>query len=334
MLTEKEIYAGHSINYPFPLLYERKDRHLFYDENFSFQIPPVHLHHLTDVVFNSDTIMNGWSVLDPFLRHSHVNRFNQVKRSLRLRLQKVKKRENVILGFQVWGNNYFHWMTETVPAIIAMRQQNSNALVMLPKFMLDVSFVKEVLDMMDWQYDTFSHNESIKASSFYAIPIPHVGRFNHNFLHQAAEQLRIKAGLDNRIVPFRKLYITRGKARRRKIINEDAMVEFLTKQGFEIHTLEEYSLDQQFQLFNESKLVLSNHGAGLTNIMFMHPNCKVLELKSDNNNYWCYFSLANVFGLKYAYMLCKGNSLNHRDADINVDLKELSSMIEKIDLMN
>lgn len=334
MRIEKEIYAGHIINYPFPLLNERKDRHLFYEENFSGQIPPVHLHHLSDVVFNSDTIMKGWRVLDQFLRHSHVNRFNQIKRSLRLRLQRVKKKENVILGFQVWGNNYFHWMTETIPAIIAMRQQKSNALIMLPKYMLDVSFVKEVIDMMAWEYDTFEHNECIMASSFYAIPVPHVGRFHYNLLQQAAEQLRIKAGFDNSIVPFRKIYISRGKARRRKIINEYALVEFLTKQGFEIHTLEDYPLGQQFQLFKESKFVISNHGAGLTNIMFMHPNCKVLELKSDNNNYWCYFSLANVFGLKYAYLLCKGNSQNHRDADINVDLKTLSSMMEKIHLLN
>jgi capsular polysaccharide biosynthesis protein len=330
MLIEKEICAGHSIDYPFPLLYERKDRHLFFDENFSFQIPPVHLHQLTDVFFNSDTVKKGWRVLDPFLRHNQVSIVNQVKRSLKLQTQKVKKRENVILGFQVWGNNYFHWMTETVPAIIAMHQHDENALVMLPKFMLDVVFVKEVLDMMAWKYDTISHNESVKASSFYAITLPHVGRFNHHLLNQAVEQLRIKTGVDSNIVPYRRIYITRAKARRRKIINENALVRMLTEQGFEIHTLEDYSLDQQFHLFNESKFVLSNHGAGLTNIMFMHPNTKVLELKSENNNYWCYFSLANVFGLKYAYMLCKGNSINHRDADIDVDLNELSAMIEKI----
>jgi capsular polysaccharide biosynthesis protein len=225
-------------------------------------------------------------------------------------------------------------MTETVPAIIAMRQQYGNALVMLPKFMLDVSFVKDLLDMMDWDYETFNHNESVKVSFFYAIPLPHVGRFNHTLLNDSVEQLRIKAGIDNSIVPFRKIYISRGKARRRKIINEYALVEFLTKQGFEIHALEDYSLFQQIRLFNESTMVLSNHGAGLTNIMFMQPNCKVIELKSENNNYWCYFSLANVFSLKYTYMLCKGSSINHRDADINVDLNELSSIIEKIDLMN
>jgi len=80
---------------------------------------------------------------------------------------------------------------------------------------------------------------------------------------------------------------------------------------------------------NESKMVISCHGAGLTNIMFMQKGQTVIELKEKNNNYWCYFSLARVFGLDYNYILCEGDDENHRDANIKVDLFALSELLEK-----
>ena len=125
------------------------------------------------------------------------------------------------------------------------------------------------------------------------------------------------------------LYISRDKAKRRKVSNELELSSFLKSKGFEKVILEDYTLDQQIQLMNESKMAISCHGAGLTNIMFMQKGQTVIELKEKNNNYWCYFSLARVFGLDYNYILCQGDNENHRDANINVDLHVLSELLEK-----
>jgi capsular polysaccharide biosynthesis protein len=331
MPIKKELYSGHSIDYAFPLFYNEKDRHLFYDENFSNEIPSIQLHILNHVRFDMNTVAKGFEVMDQYIRHNPTNRFNQVKRSVNIRFQKVKVRGNVILGFQVWGNNYFHWMTETVPAIHAMYQQDINPLVLIPESLFQLSFVKQLFEMNLWKYETFCNDEAIEAASMFAIPLPHVGRFNHYFLRSAVQKLISQSLVDESIIPFRKVYISRYNARRRKVTNEVEMVHMLRKMGFEIHMLENYSLKQQIQLFQESALVLSNHGAGLTNIMFMKPESKVLELKSENNDYWCYYSLANVFGLKYAYKLCLGNDKNHRDADVFVDLSNLFDILNQIE---
>jgi hypothetical protein len=61
----------------------------------------------------------------------------------------------------------------------------------------------------------------------------------------------------------------------------------------------------------------------------MQKGQTVIELKSDNNRYWCYFSLAKVFGLKYYYSLNKGSTANHRDADITVDIERLKVLVTK-----
>jgi capsular polysaccharide biosynthesis protein len=83
----------------------------------------------------------------------------------------------------------------------------------------------------------------------------------------------------------------------------------------------------QVRLFREAVLVVSNHGAGLSNIMFMPANGRVIELKAGKNDYWCFFSLARVCHLQYAYLLCEATADNHRSADIHVDLQKLLSLL-------
>lgn len=332
MEIKTEIFNSHDINYPYPLFYSDNDKELFYDENFSFRIPPIYIHEIKDVIFDENTILKGYTVLDQFLRHNQVNIFNKFRRAVKTRFQPYKSRQKVIIGFQVWGNNYFHWMTETLPAILAMQQHINQALVMLPESLYRISFIKDILEMLSIEFEIFKSGEAIRTESIFAIQLPHVARFNHDYLYTAVRKLKKSVEISNNVIPFRKIYISRDKARRRKITNELALIDLLEHKGFEIHVLENYSLKQQIQLFTEASFVLSNHGAGLTNIMFMNRGSSVLELKSQNNNYWCFFSLANVFGLQYIYKLCKGNSLNHRDADILVDLNELSTLLDKIEI--
>jgi capsular polysaccharide biosynthesis protein len=109
--------------------------------------------------------------------------------------------------------------------------------------------------------------------------------------------------------------------------DKNEVFEFLASRGFEKVILEDLQIKEQIRLFCEARVVVASHGAGLTNIMFMQKGQSVVELKSDNNNYWCYFSLARVYGLNYFYNLCKGSSQQHRDADIFVDIALLKKTL-------
>ena len=54
-----------------------------------------------------------------------------------------------------------------------------------------------------------------------------------------------------------------------------------------------------------ARYIVSNHGAGLTNMLFMKDGGSVLELRhvSDCINN-CYFTLASALDLKYFYQTC------------------------------
>ena len=57
---------------------------------------------------------------------------------------------------------------------------------------------------------------------------------------------------------------------------------------------------------SRARYVVSNHGAGLTNMLFMKDGARVLELRhvSDYVNN-CYFILASALQFDYLYQLCE-----------------------------
>lgn len=327
----KEVHAGHEIAYTPPLNFRESDRYLFYEENFSFSIPSVKVFELVDVCFSTAIIVEGLRVEDMFLRHQPAEALKNISRYLRLWVKSKRLEHAIIFGSQEWGNNYFHWMSELLPAILAMHKLESKLPVMIPVTILQMKFVRESLDILHIPAVQFSKVEQLKANRMLAVPVPHVGRFNHGFLQDLSEQLLKQIGNEPDMIPHRKIYISRLKAKRRKVINEVELIDLLEEQGFEKLLLEEYPLVEQIRIFRQARIVLSNHGAGLTNIMFMHAGTHVIELKASNNNYWCYFSLARVFDLQYAYLLCKGNIEDHRNADIEVDLQACKQLLTSLD---
>ena len=57
------------------------------------------------------------------------------------------------------------------------------------------------------------------------------------------------------------------------------MTRYLSEKGYEIIYPESISISEQVNLFNNAEIVISLHGASLTNIMYMNKNKKVLEIR-------------------------------------------------------
>lgn len=322
-----ELFPKHSISYPVPDNFNAGDRWLFYDENFAFEIPAIH-----QIALNETSICNAlvFQFNRPILeltRHKRLAFINLFKAVIRLQVSRNEKLEVGILGLQDWGNNYFHWMTETLPRIVAMQHQHPSMPVIIPSNYLAYPFIVESLELFKFVVKIIDVRQSLKIDRLFAISIPHVGRFNEGLMHFFRDKML--SGTYSCAQPFRCIYITRGKAKRRRISNEDAVFDSLEQKGFEKLELEDLKLIDQVKVFQEARIVVASHGAGLTNIMFMQKGQIVIELKSENNRYWCYFSMARVFGLKYYYSLNQGSSCNHRDADITVDVPRLQILVNQ-----
>jgi hypothetical protein len=96
-----------------------------------------------------------------------------------------------------------------------------------------------------------------------------------------------------------RLYISRGKARRRLVSNEDALWSQLEQQGFSRVYLEDYTWAQQINAFRHARVIVAPHGAGLANLIFCRPGTRVVEFFHPAYVNPCFWRLAALRGLDY-----------------------------------
>ncbi len=107
----------------------------------------------------------------------------------------------------------------------------------------------------------------------------------------------------------KRIFISRRDAPSRKILNEDEIFELFQIKGFERYDTGKMSVLEQIALFAQAEIVVGEHGAGLTNILFCKKATKVIELFQAliDTSFWF---PSQIFNLDYIPI----NSL-----DINAD---------------
>ena len=119
----------------------------------------------------------------------------------------------------------------------------------------------------------------------------------------------------------KKVFITRKG--QRKFDNQDEVEHTLASLGFNIVDAEALSIREQLELFGTSKFIVSNHGAGLTNLLWTRPGAVVVELFSRKWLNDCYFRLSSIKGLKYRSLVAEESA-----AWGAVDCQKLRKIIE------
>ncbi|MBD3270340.1 DUF563 domain-containing protein [Candidatus Peregrinibacteria bacterium] len=113
----------------------------------------------------------------------------------------------------------------------------------------------------------------------------------------------------NKVLPKRaskktnRIFISRAKAKWRKMINEDELFEALKPYGFKKYFLEDISIEAEIDLFFDADYVIGSLGAGLTNMIFSQK-IKVLEIFPNEYVHTYYYYLAKSLNHTYGY--CNG----------------------------
>lgn len=120
-----------------------------------------------------------------------------------------------------------------------------------------------------------------------------------------------------------------GKERRYNK-NHNEILEMLEKDykdKYENIILERTSVYYQYLLFKNAKIVIANHGAGLSNIIFMNKNCGVIEIMSKLKLYEqkedLFINLGKIFKLNYKTIITE-------EEKADVDINELKENIKKL----
>jgi hypothetical protein len=131
-----------------------------------------------------------------------------------------------------------------------------------------------------------------------------------------------------------RIYISRRDTGKRVLRNEREVEDLLSERyGFLIVSLSDKDLYDQVNLFSRAKVVISPHGAGLTNIGFCEPQTSVLELQMPDYLNWCYRRLASIHDLRYGFIYGQSDSSIELHSDLRsykISLESLSRATSEI----
>lgn len=111
-------------------------------------------------------------------------------------------------------------------------------------------------------------------------------RQSGNF-HHPQTMTYVKNKLLNRVIQQnidpqkfnKKVFISRSDSPSgRRILNEDEIFELFKNKGFTRYIPSQLSIPEQITLFHNAEIIVAEHGAALTNILFCKPNSHIIEI--------------------------------------------------------
>lgn len=221
----------------------------------------------------------------------------------------------------VGSANFFHWMLDALPRLLTIEDRLQDHVLLLPEAYARPGFVKASLARIGVdRYRVIPAGRHVHVDEL-LVPdhTAESGNYNEPLVRSLRERLR---GSVEPRRPGRRIFISRAKAATRRIQNEQALLPILKHHGFEIHHFEDLHFDQQAALMVDAEYLVGVHGAGLTNMLYMPPGGRVLELRVEgdaHNN--CYFALASAMGLAYYYVQAPARHKLTQLADLEVDVE-------------
>jgi hypothetical protein len=197
---------------------------------------------------------------------------------------------------------FTHWMLDTLPRLLFV-QQTEGSLDAYDHFVFATvhsKFHKATLDALGIDLSRVVTRDQVgtlfATETFTYVSAPRANFVAHDRVYDAVAGLFMD---DFSPLPqTRRLYISRKKATRRRILNEDALMPLLERHRFEILHLEDMSIREAAATMRAASHVLAVHGAGLSNLIFAQPGTRVMELYSAHlsREYWV---MANQRRLPY-----------------------------------
>jgi len=134
---------------------------------------------------------------------------------------------------------------------------------------------------------------------------------------------------------FKKIYISRRDASSRKFIDEELLIEGLSKQGFCSVELSDYSLREKAGIFEVATSVVGLSGAGMLSVMFCRPGANIVELYPSNFVNYLYHSVASYLNLKHHHFIFNAEStlgkINPYYGKFDLNVNELLDFIASVE---
>ena len=286
-----------------------------------------------------DTIRNG-DMLRTIFPGTHQDRFRDAMLSPDTAILEAPPAavrrvpgHSFLLGSGVY-ENYFNWTLRYASRVAMFQAMPAGCRLAVPA--PSMRYVRDTLEFMGVPQDQVEHLDGPVTFERLTVMSPFAfGRYEISPLitltlreHPRVTELWRR--------PKRRLYIPRRNVKMRQVVNEGAVEAALKRMGFEVFDNGDHNVRDQVRAFRDASIIVSPHGAGLSNIVYCDPGTPVVELVPEgyDQGVTSYRSLADLFELRYCQLFAreaapdrKGNRCN---ADIEVDIAELAQTLDEL----
>jgi len=248
--------------------------------------------------------------------------------------KKIRLKGKFFVIHNHWCPGYFHWITEALPRLLAVSSHLDGHILVLPESFKG-SIYESIKPIYYGEVYWIPQNRDLLIESLLIPENPPFSGFYEKDLIFHLREIYTQGSLNFSSLPkTSKLYISRSKAKQRKVVNEASVVSFLKELGFETVNFEEFTFWEQVALMKQTDILVSIHGAGLTNLLFMKEGSRVIELqkdllRTDEQADVLYKDFAELLNVKYDVLYCRPvhPDESHYKADIVVNLEKLKGLL-------
>lgn len=232
---------------------------------------------------------------------------------------------------------YFSWITTCLPRLLYVIENYPEAVLIYPEEWDDIDYVKQSLYYFKGiSIRKIPKDHHVFVSKYLLVPCrswtSHFNKIDlikvRNFFNSKVFTKSLNFG--------DRIYISRKKSKRRKIVNEDKLVDLLKFFHFDIICMEDFSFDEQIQIMKNTSILVSSHGAGLANVNFLNEKSKIIELTPIIDDFkkfrYPFWRMSTLLDLQYYCIFCgiANTTKDQYESDIIVDLKKIESLLIQV----
>jgi hypothetical protein len=230
-----------------------------------------------------------------------------------------------------WSGGIYHWFCDVVPKLLCFEQKWGSILTLIPTHFPHRDLITDSLQALgcqNWQW----LDHTVSAEYCHVISGgPPTGNTCPEDTQSCRKRFLNAMGLDPHQLGRQRVFISRWRSKRRKVSNEPELYPLLKSYGFEILHLEDLSFREQVTQLHSANIIMGGHGAGLVNMMWMHPQSQVMELRrKDDHHSLCFYALAHACDHRYHYHLTQAvdRHSSHHKGDLWIDPKSLATTLQ------
>lgn len=219
---------------------------------------------------------------------------------------KPQRRTRAIWIFERVYDNHSHWLTAHLPKILLLRDRGMLDDMVLPQRRTAV--IDDSFRLLGLDSEAFPVIDTDRPLNVDELILLETDRFRPELLRPVRDAFRPPdVG-----VARRRVFISRGSANRRRLLDEATLHPGLEARGFEIVCLEALDFAAQIRLMAETAVLLAPHGAGLTNMMFCPEGAQIGEIADPAYPNPNFYALACAMGHGYRLIPAEGSGSGGR----------------------